>query len=216
MLLRSRRITVGFGNLLIYYLVGRFFSKVLPTTIGGDVMRMHLLGVHTGQRADAAASIFVDRFIGLGTLIMLATLTVVTNFRMFNLPWLMAIVGMYTTALGLVWWMIISPRPFKTAERLLCRGSRGKILGKVFSEVENIQKAVLLYKDDPMALLVAVLNSLVFYFIAVLNVWVSALVFGSTLDFFTVLALIPGHRFHFRTGRSPASVGGSDSIADEG
>jgi uncharacterized membrane protein YbhN (UPF0104 family) len=74
MLLRSRRITVGFGNLFIYYLVGRFFSKVLPTTIGGDVMRMHLLGVHTGQHADAAASIFVDRFIGLGTLIMLATL----------------------------------------------------------------------------------------------------------------------------------------------
>ena len=61
-----------------YNLIGSFFNQTLPSSIGGDAVRLWLLGrTGNGWRA-ATYSIFIDRAIGL---IMLAVIVVV------SLPW---------------------------------------------------------------------------------------------------------------------------------
>jgi uncharacterized protein (TIRG00374 family) len=50
---------------LAYQWTAEFFNNFLPAQVGGDVIRGYALAVDTHRRADAAASILIDRFLGL-------------------------------------------------------------------------------------------------------------------------------------------------------
>lgn len=52
-------------RLLAYQWVAEFFNNFLPAQVGGDVMRGYALASDTHRRADAAASVLIDRFMGL-------------------------------------------------------------------------------------------------------------------------------------------------------
>src|SRR5216683_3079824 len=60
-----------------YYFVGMFFNLVLPTSVGGDVVRAWYLDAHSGRRLPAFVSVFADRVSGLLVLLVLACLGVV-------------------------------------------------------------------------------------------------------------------------------------------
>ncbi len=64
-LLRAVGIPVPLWRLLHYQWVAEFFNNFLPAQIGGDLMRGYALAADTRRAADAAASILIDRFIGL-------------------------------------------------------------------------------------------------------------------------------------------------------
>ncbi len=65
LLVRQRRLDVSFWHLLGTYLVGAFFSTVLPTSVGGDAVRAMDTANHTGRPADATLSVLIERGIGL-------------------------------------------------------------------------------------------------------------------------------------------------------
>jgi len=67
-LVRALGTTVGFFRLSGYYFVCMFFNNFMPTSIGGDVMRVLDLSRHTGKKSSAMASIVVERFLGLYSL----------------------------------------------------------------------------------------------------------------------------------------------------
>ncbi|MEZ4673608.1 MAG: lysylphosphatidylglycerol synthase transmembrane domain-containing protein [Caldilineaceae bacterium] len=64
-LLRAVDIPVPLWRLLNYQWVAEFFNNFLPAQVGGDVMRGYALASDTRRAADAAASVLIDRFIGL-------------------------------------------------------------------------------------------------------------------------------------------------------
>lgn len=64
-LLDAAGIHVNFGRLLVYQWVAEFFNNFLPAQVGGDVMRGYALANDTHRTADVAASVLIDRFIGL-------------------------------------------------------------------------------------------------------------------------------------------------------
>jgi glycosyltransferase 2 family protein len=66
-------------QLFAYYLIGMFFNLVLPTSVGGDVVRAWYLDGGTGRRLAAFAAVFLDRFNGLLVLIALACLATVLS-----------------------------------------------------------------------------------------------------------------------------------------
>jgi uncharacterized protein (TIRG00374 family) len=66
----------GSGRFLGYYFVGMFFNLVLPTSVGGDVVRAWYLDGHSGRRVPAFVSVFADRVSGLLVLLTLACLGV--------------------------------------------------------------------------------------------------------------------------------------------
>lgn len=59
-------------QLLSYYFIGMYFNLLLPTSVGGDVVRAWYLGGKGGRRLAALAAVFVDRFSGLLVLLGLA------------------------------------------------------------------------------------------------------------------------------------------------
>ncbi len=61
-----------FRRLVSHYFAGQFVSNVLPTTIGGDILRASRLAVDTGDGADSFASLIIERLTGWLILPLLA------------------------------------------------------------------------------------------------------------------------------------------------
>jgi uncharacterized membrane protein YbhN (UPF0104 family) len=55
---------VPFRRVLSHYFAGQFVSNVLPTTIGGDVLRVARITNDTGDSADSFASVVIERLTG--------------------------------------------------------------------------------------------------------------------------------------------------------
>jgi uncharacterized protein (TIRG00374 family) len=54
---------VPYGRVLRDCVIGFFFSNLMPTTVGGDAVRVYYLGQRVGY-VEVGASVFVDRFLG--------------------------------------------------------------------------------------------------------------------------------------------------------
>jgi uncharacterized membrane protein YbhN (UPF0104 family) len=86
---------LGFGRALVMVLIGHFFNQTLPSTVGGDAMRMwyaYRAGIAAG---DAAATVIFDRVIAVTGLLALTA---------GGLPWLLELVpaGAARSAIALV------------------------------------------------------------------------------------------------------------------
>lgn len=73
-LMRAADIHVTAHRLLAYQWVAEFFNNFLPAQVGGDVMRGYAVATDTRRAADAAASVLIDRFIGLAIFMLAAAL----------------------------------------------------------------------------------------------------------------------------------------------
>jgi uncharacterized membrane protein YbhN (UPF0104 family) len=59
-------------QVLTFYFIGMFFNLLLPTSVGGDVVRAWYLDGGSGRRLPAFLSVFVDRFSGLVMLLAMS------------------------------------------------------------------------------------------------------------------------------------------------
>jgi len=62
-----------------YYLIGSYFNLLLPTSVGGDVMRAWYLDGGSGRKLASLAAVLLDRINGLIVLIAMACLAVVLS-----------------------------------------------------------------------------------------------------------------------------------------
>jgi uncharacterized protein (TIRG00374 family) len=80
-LLRSNGFDVPFRRVFVLTWVGQFFNQFLPGSIGGDAAKMYLTARDEERKAAAAATVFLDRVIGLATMILVATAAVIPVSR---------------------------------------------------------------------------------------------------------------------------------------
>jgi hypothetical protein len=69
----------GLGRLLSHYLAGQFVSNVLPTTIGGDVLRVSRLSRDTGESPKTFASVVLERLTGWLVLPVISVVGFIVN-----------------------------------------------------------------------------------------------------------------------------------------
>ena len=115
-LLKVEDIDVSIAFLIKSYMVAIFFNNLLPSTIGGDVIRAYDSWRVGKSKADALAVIFIDRFLGVLAL-MLFTLgaMLVSKKLTANIPFLYLWVSLGTIGLLLIVWMIfVPPRQMST------------------------------------------------------------------------------------------------------
>lgn len=91
-------------RLLSHYLAGQFVSNVLPTTIGGDVLRVSRLSKENGETADTFASVVIERLTGWLVLPIITLVGLVVNpgLRELGRPSAIALGIALTTLFGLV------------------------------------------------------------------------------------------------------------------
>jgi uncharacterized membrane protein YbhN (UPF0104 family) len=73
---RALGFTQGMGELTRFYFIGTYFSLLLPTSVGGDVVRAWYLDNRSGRRLTAFLSVFLDRLSGLIVLLAMGCLAV--------------------------------------------------------------------------------------------------------------------------------------------
>ncbi|MCK4828596.1 flippase-like domain-containing protein, partial [bacterium] len=69
-LLKIDQIKSSLAELIHYYLIGIYFNNFLPTSIGGDAVRVYMLSKRKGYTAAALTSVYVERVSGLVALIL--------------------------------------------------------------------------------------------------------------------------------------------------
>ena len=74
LLLKPLDITISFPKTLSLYLLGMYFNFFLPSAIGGDVFKVYYLHKETCRLSASTTSVFVDRGIGMGGLVLTAML----------------------------------------------------------------------------------------------------------------------------------------------
>lgn len=75
-LLRAQEVAIKFGQTLRIVFAGAFASNVLPTTIGGDVLRLVSINAYTGNQGMSLASLVLDRLVNLAAFITVAPFSV--------------------------------------------------------------------------------------------------------------------------------------------
>jgi uncharacterized protein (TIRG00374 family) len=88
MLLTMQGLRLRFSRTLALYLIGQFFSSLLPGATSGDVVKAYYAAKEARQRkTEAVATVFIDRFIGLLALILFVVLILVWRIRfIWSLP----------------------------------------------------------------------------------------------------------------------------------
>jgi uncharacterized membrane protein YbhN (UPF0104 family) len=61
-------------KLFILYMIGSFFNTILPGIIGGDAVKAYYLYRETGNPGISMASVFMDRYVGFISLMLIALL----------------------------------------------------------------------------------------------------------------------------------------------
>jgi uncharacterized protein (TIRG00374 family) len=135
--------------------------------------------------ADAVASVFVERFTGMVTLFFLVGITLILNISIFNAPIILGTTVMLIIIIGLIYWIVVDPRAIRFIRTRFT--NRTGMVETLFNKIERFQTALAAYASNKKALVIAFVNSLIFFFIAVVNVWVSALAFDSSVIFNKIL-----------------------------
>lgn len=89
-----------FRQMLGFYFIGMYFNLLLPTSVGGDVVRAWYLNGRSGRRLNAFLCVFLDRFSGLLVLLALACLAVLLS-PVTLAPWIVwSVYGMAASCLA--------------------------------------------------------------------------------------------------------------------
>lgn len=88
LLLRARRLPIPLSRAASLYFIGNFFNNFLPTSIGGDAVRAYSASGDLNNRADAFASVFIERFVGLFAIVTMALAGLLAIALQFEQPYI--------------------------------------------------------------------------------------------------------------------------------
>ena len=105
-LLDALGIRVVFKELLGLNFIGFLFNNILPSGIGGDVVKMYELSRDSHRGAESVNSVFVDRVIGLVAAQAMAVVAAIIGYRLLS-PGVLAItIALFLFSLAVVWLLI--------------------------------------------------------------------------------------------------------------
>jgi uncharacterized protein (TIRG00374 family) len=186
-LLRSQGIEVPLLYQFKLYFIGYFFNNFLPTNVGGDVVRIYELGNRTKDPAGAAAAVFMERLTGFVVLFVFAFIALALQPTMAEDPWLKVATVMVAAMFVAVIWLILDPRILDLIDRTI----HFKMVQKYTAKFRKFHNSVQAYQNRPGTLALAMFWSVIFYFMAVLNTYASAMAFYQPIPFWGIAAITP-------------------------
>lgn len=188
-LLKAQGTNASFYYLFKSYLIGLFFSNLLPSTIGGDTVRIYDTWRIGRSKGKAVAVIFVDRLLGFFALVLFAlgALTVSRNLtRDFPVLYFWLIPGGATMAF--VVWLI-----FSTKRKMPGFILKVKIpfLGKIRSIINKILNAFEAYQGNRNALIKAFGLSILLQTNVVIHYYIISTALGLQVPIYDYFLIIP-------------------------
>jgi uncharacterized membrane protein YbhN (UPF0104 family) len=175
---RWRQVLVGmavpsrFRHLVSSYFAGQFVSNVLPTTIGGDVLRISRLARETGDAADSFASVTIERLTGWLVLPLLTFVGFALNPHLADVDegTTLALVIAVGTLVTLIAILVVADHP-RLGGRFAHRQGWRRFLGAVHLGVAKLRR-------QPRSAAAVIAVGVVFLFVLVLAAVAAAKALG--------------------------------------
>jgi len=207
---------IPFTTLFRIYLIGYFFSNMLPSTVGGDVVRSFYSGKLIQDQSYSAIAIFIERFSGIFFLFFLVIFTPLLLPSLYSSPYVIIPVAGSVVLIILTLWIARVKDPYVLPRKIfvLVLGLCDRMLSlvrykkrealleamrvryeKFMQRLETIHGKLVLAlgairKDRKLLLQLVVLTAL-FYLLTWINVSVAFLALGVEHQFLHICALIP-------------------------
>jgi uncharacterized protein (TIRG00374 family) len=177
------------GYLFRSYMVANFFNNFLPSTIGGDIIRIHDTWRAGASKAGAAATVLVERVLGV---LSLAVLAAVGLFLLGSkvslaqdLQWMVGIL-----ILGLLSIVVLLFRPPAWWTRLVARAAAGDTflvsrMAEIFSRVSDE------FRGAQRTLFLALLLSFLIQANIILEYYLIGIAIGIDLHPMVFVAIVP-------------------------
>ena len=176
--------TVPLRRLASHYFAGQFVGNVLPSTIGGDVLRVSRLAGDVGARDTALASVVIERltgFVALPLLILLGFLARPDLFGETN-SWMALVCGAGTIViLGLI--LVVAGHP-NLAGRFKDHENWMRYVGMVHVGVDRLRRT-------PRGAAEVLGAAVVYQLVVVAAVYCAVHTIGLTIPNAAVLAYVP-------------------------
>lgn len=215
-LLDAQGCPVPFGELIRFYMIGYYFSNILPSNVGGDIVRLFYAGRRVGSHGHAAASVFLERFTGILLLLALVVAAPLLRPSLYLHPavWVPALGAAVLLTLFLLMLRMKNPftwifsRAADVTRRLLAGALPRRIppLRKALLKVETLCQKLIRKAEsfhDKLALGVQALRTrrdvwwkvvgltFLFYILAGVNVCLAFATFGPAPDLASVISVLP-------------------------
>lgn len=191
-LVRAQQARIGLARLTSYYFVCMFFNSFMPTSIGGDVVRVIDLSRHTGRRSRAFASILVERVIGLYVLLPISLFGLIAAYRFLQGG---RDIFLYLEALLVL--ILVGTLALLRVDRALGLLCRVPIVGRIVARpgvtrrVASVQEALDTYRGHGSALAVVFLISVASRVVWIGSCFVFGLALGAGAPFVSYFLVVP-------------------------
>jgi uncharacterized protein (TIRG00374 family) len=156
-LLRPLGLKISYLRILSLYFLGMYFNLFLPTAIGGDAVRIYYLHKEARRLSHATASVFLDRDLGMGALLIMATIVAAFAGTSINGVALAPIFAVISVAFILANLAIFYRPTYNLLHRLLSLTK----MKSVDDKVESLFNSVNAYRGQGKVLGIALLLSLI-------------------------------------------------------
>lgn len=152
-LIKGLDLRVPLSALVNYFFIGLFFNLFLPTSTGGDIIKIWGVCRFTAQKAKVVASVVLDRLCGFMAIVIVALFSFAFGARILNDPSLL--IGIFVLAFvsSSIMLILFSEKLYSFGCRIFSR------FPKIKNSLMDLHYDIVLLKDNPLAIVWAVLIS---------------------------------------------------------
>jgi hypothetical protein len=173
-----------FPPLLSHTLAGMFVSNVLPSTVGGDVLRVTRLSAANGQRHASVASVMVERLTGFLVLPFISLVALVGNPNLLHMGQASRLALTMSLGTLVVLGVILV---LVSSSRLGTRLSGHAWLGFL----GDVQLGLARMRRDPGAAVGVVVSALAYQLTMVAGAWMAGHAMGIDVGWSAMMAFVP-------------------------
>lgn len=163
-------------HLMRLYMMGYFFNTLAPSVVAGDVARSLHLGKYISNQRDAFISTFLERITGLLSMVALGVTFLVFGFdATAGLSYAISALGVLCLVIGsLCFSTRIAELFFPLAKKLIKNLAPKKIAPRLEKLITQVDSGMQHARNNPMLLFKALLLSLFFHVLTILNTYLAA------------------------------------------
>ena len=209
LLVRQQEGSISYFRLLRLYFIGYYFSALLPSTVGGDVVRSFYAGRDMSSQSGAAVTVLVERLTGLVLLLLLVLFAPLLVPGLYGKPAFfipsIGAAGVLVTLLVLLRLRQPLKRAidaFEAADARATKGPGRSLAGRLGVLLTRLREATLRFhqkltialrvlRDTPRLLVPVAGLTVLFYMLTWLNVYVAFLAFDVDPSLRSVIAVVP-------------------------
>ncbi len=189
MLLKGAKIHLSLKRVIMSFSGGLFFNALLPSTIGGDVVRSIDLGTHTKRPREVVATVLLDRLSGYVGLVIVALLSLLFGWKLIHHKSVLLSIAIITGILIAILLVLFNRFLYSKINQLL----HSPRAGKIREAIKNLHQEIHIFRHHKKIIANNLILSVLIQVIGPVTFYITALALGIKINviyFFIYLPII--------------------------